>query len=199
MKIGRALLAFLTVVALGFVIFLVASGELGGETAAPDEGRLPTSTPPTAGAAPSAPEPDVASAPSSPAVPADAGEAWVDYVHDGDTLFLRDGRKVRLLGIDTPEVGEHAECGGEAARERLRAVLPEGTRVRTVADVQPLDRYDRSLLFLFTDDGTLVNLELIRDGYAEAVVLPPNRLWSDHLEAAEDEAQAAGLGIWGSC
>lgn len=199
MKIGRALLAFLTVVALGFVIFLVASGELGPETAAPDEGRLPTSTPPTAGAAPSAPEPDVASAPSSPAVPADAGEAWIDYVHDGDTLFLRDGRKVRLLGIDTPEVGEHAECGGEAARERLRAVLPEGTRVRTVADVQPRDRYDRHLLFLFTDDGTLVNLELIRDGYAEAVVLPPNRLWSDYLEAAEDEAQAAGLGIWGSC
>lgn len=188
MKIGRALLGLLLIVALAVVVFLAAGDELIGEITTPD-----------AGGAPSVTEAGAASAVSSPAVPADAGEAWIEHVHDGDTLFLRDGRKVRLLGIDTPEVGEYAECGGDAARDRLRAVLPEGTRVRTVADVQPLDRFERSLLFLFTDDGTLVNLELIRDGYAEAVVLQPNVLWSAELEAAEDEAQAASRGIWGSC
>jgi micrococcal nuclease len=65
--------------------------------------------------------------------------------------------------------------------------------------VRPLDQYGRSLLFLFTDDGALVNLDLIRDGYAEAVVLEPNVLWADELEAAEDAAQAASLGLWGAC
>lgn len=201
-KLGRALVGLLLVVALAAVLALVAGDELLGGTTGPGDsapaiGPAPGSD--TGSDAESAHGSNATPLAPTPAVPADAGEAWVEYVHDGDTLFLSDGRKVRLLGIDTPEVGERAECGGEEARARLREHLPEGTRVRTVADVQPLDRYDRSLLFLFTDDGTLVNLELIRDGFAEAVVLPPNVLWSAELEAAEDEAQAAGRGIWGSC
>jgi len=146
-----------------------------------------------------APEGDSPASVTTPAIPADAGEATVDYVHDGDTLFLTDGRKVRLLGIDTPEVGDYAECLGEEATAALRAKLPEGTHVRTVADVQPLDQYGRSLLFLFTDDGRLVNLDLISEGWAEAVVLQPNVLWAAEVEGAEDAAQAASLGIWGRC
>ena len=120
-------------------------------------------------------------------------------MHDGDTLFLTDGRKVRLLGIDTPEIGDNAECFGAEATAALRAKLPEGTHVRTVADVQPLDQYDRTLLFLFTGDGRLVHLDLISEGYAEAVVLQPNVLWSAEVEAAEDAAEAAALGMWGAC
>lgn len=133
------------------------------------------------------------------AVPEGATLATVEYVHDGDTLFLTDGTKVRLLGIDTPEVGEHRECYGDEARELLRDLLPEGTRVQVLADVQPLDQYGRSLLFIYTDGGVNVNLELIERGAAEAVVLPPNVLLADDLEAAEDRAQAAGLGMWGAC
>lgn len=133
------------------------------------------------------------------AVPEGATVATVEYVHDGDTLFLTDGTKVRLLGIDTPEVGEHRECYGDEARELLRDLLPEGTRVQVLADVQPLDQYGRSLLFIYTDDGVNVNLELIERGAAEAVVLAPNVLFADELEAAEDRAQAAGLGMWGAC
>lgn len=186
---SRRLWAGLLIVA---VLIIVAVAAATGPT---DSGESVPGTPSVGGGAPSADT----TASEGPAVPADAGEAWVDYVHDGDTLFLTDGRKVRLLGIDTPEVGEHAECYGDVARERLRTLLPAGTHVRTVADVQPLDRYGRSLLFLFTDDGALVNLGLIRDGYAEAVVLEPNVLWADRLEAAEDAAQAASLGMWGAC
>ena len=52
---------------------------------------------------------------------------------------------------------------------------------------------------LNADDGALVNLGLIRDGYAEAVVLEPNVLWAAEVEAAEDAAQAASRGIWGAC
>lgn len=136
---------------------------------------------------------------ATPPIPADAGTAVVRYVHDGDTLFLQDGRKVRLLGIDTPEVGDNLECYGNEARDALRALLPEGTTVRTVADVRPTDQYDRSLLFLFTEDGRLVNLDLIRSGYAEAVVYRPNVLWQHEVQAAEDEAHAAGVGMWSAC
>jgi endonuclease YncB( thermonuclease family) len=131
--------------------------------------------------------------------PAAATEATVEYVHDGDTLFLDDGTKVRLLGIDTPEIGDNAECYGDEATAQLRQLLPEGSRVRVLADVEPFDQYGRSLLFLYTADGVLVNLALIDAGAAEAVVLPPNVLFADELEAAEDRAQAAGLGMWGSC
>jgi len=138
-------------------------------------------------------------------IPEDARNAVVDYVHDGDTLFLAgktaldDRTKVRLLGIDTPEIGEHAECYGDEATALLRELLPEGTAVHVLADVQPLDKYGRSLLFVYREDGMLVNLELIERGAAEAVVLPPNLMLADELEAAEDRAQAAGLGMWGAC
>ncbi|MFT4030460.1 MAG: thermonuclease family protein [Protaetiibacter sp.] len=191
MKTGRAILVLVAVVAIAALLYLGGGRILGVGDAG--------SSSPAQGTDAGANADDATAASAGPAVPDDAGEAWIDYVHDGDTLFLTDGRKVRLLGIDTPEVGEHAECWGDVARDRLRELLPEGTHVRTVADVQPLDQYDRSLLFLFTDDGALVNLGLIRDGYAEAVVLEPNVLWADRLEAAEDEAQAASRGIWGAC
>jgi micrococcal nuclease len=123
----------------------------------------------------------------------------VEYVHDGDTLFLEDGRKVRLLGIDAPEVGDDAECFGTEATALLRSLLPEGARVRVLADVEPLDQYGRSLLFVYTDDGTLVNLELLELGAAEAVVLEPNVLFAQSLEAAEDSARSTGVGMWAAC
>ncbi|WP_157981687.1 thermonuclease family protein [Protaetiibacter intestinalis] len=191
MRIGRVLGVVTLVVLLAVVLWLAGGGRLPSLPSAVPPGATEPDVPGDEGAAPAAS--------GTPEVPADAGEAWVRYVHDGDTLFLEDGRKVRLLGIDTPEVGEHLECLGDEATAALRAVLPEGTHVRTVADVQGLDQYGRSLLFLFTDDGALVNLDLIRSGYAEAVVLEPNVLWAAELEAAEDEAQAASRGIWGVC
>jgi micrococcal nuclease len=136
---------------------------------------------------------------SGPGIPAAATNATIEYVHDGDTLFLDDGRKVRLLGIDTPEIGANAECYGDEATALLRALLPEGTRVKVLADTQPLDKYGRSLLFIYRDDATLVNLELLEQGAAEAVVLKPNVLFADRLEAAEEAARSAGLGMWGAC
>jgi micrococcal nuclease len=71
--------------------------------------------------------------------------------------------------------------------------------VRVLADVQPLDQYGRSLLFVYTESGELVNLTLIESGAAEAMVLEPNLLFATELEAAEDAAQTAGVGMWGAC
>lgn len=144
----------------------------------------------------SAPE---ASAPATSGIPADATEAVVEYVHDGDTIFLTDGRKVRMLGINTPEIGEHAECYGDEATALTRALLPEGTHVWVQHDLEPLDQYGRSLLFVYTDDGTNVNLELLREGAAEVEMYTPNVLLRDEVYAAEDAARNADLGLWAAC
>ena len=141
--------------------------------------------------------------PDTSAIPAEAQKATVNYVYDGDTLFLTtpadSNLKVRLLAVDTPEVGDNAECYGDAATAYLRSVAIEGSTVYTLADKEPLDQYGRSLLFLWTADGNPINLSLVQNGYAEAVFIGQNRLYEDEVEAAEDAAQAAGTGMWGAC
>ena len=133
------------------------------------------------------------------AVPEGAQPATVEYVHDGDTIFLTDGRKVRLLGINTPEVGDNLECYGDEATAALRSLLPEGTDVWVLSDVEALDQYGRSLLFVYLPDGTNVNIAMVRSGAAEVVQYNPNWLLQDELRAAEDAAYSEGAGIWGSC
>lgn len=146
-----------------------------------------------------APAPAGTPAAASSGIPADATEAVVEYVHDGDTLFLDDGRKVRMLGINTPEIGEDAECYGEEATALLRSLLPEGTHVWVQHDLEPLDQYGRSLLFVYTDSGTNVNLELLREGAAYVEMYEPNVLLRDEVYAAQDAARTADLGLWAAC
>lgn len=132
-------------------------------------------------------------------IPARATRATVEYVHDGDTLFLTDGRKVRLLGVNTPEIGSKAECYGEEATALLKQLLPKGTDVWVLSDVEPLDQYGRSLLFVYTGDGMNVNLELLRRGAAEVEMYRPNLLLQAEIEQTETDARNAGLGMWSSC
>ncbi|MDH6180306.1 micrococcal nuclease [Microbacteriaceae bacterium SG_E_30_P1] len=147
----------------------------------------------------SAPADPVESDTATQGIPADATQATVEYVHDGDTLFLTDGRKVRLLGINTPEIGDNAECWGDHATSEARELLPEGSAVWVQQDIEPLDQYGRSLLFVFTEDGTNVNVELVRRGAAQIEQYEPNWLHSDELHAAEEAASAELVGLWGSC
>lgn len=132
-------------------------------------------------------------------IPAGTTSAVIEYVHDGDTLFLEDGRKVRLLGIDSPEVGDNAECWGEESTMLLRSLLPEGAAVQVLADEEALDQYGRSLLFIFTDDAINVNLELVKRGAAEAVFYEPNDLFQPELRDAETQARDGGRGMWAAC
>jgi len=145
-----------------------------------------------------------------PAPPSEAVSMTVEYVHDGDTLFLRtdqpnalvattDEVKVRLLGIDTPEVGNNAECFGDQATEQLRTLLPEGSLTWVTADRDPADRYGRSLFYLWTEDGRFVNYELVASGAAESLTIAPNDAHYPLLRAAEDAAMNAGVGQWGVC
>lgn len=147
---------------------------------------------------------------SVPARPDDAVPMLVDYVHDGDTLFLlpvdaagnatgSDRVKVRLIGLDTPEVSDVPECFGQEATEQLRAMLPEGSAVWARADREPADTYGRSLLYLWTADGRFVNYELVAGGAAETLTVPPNDANADLLLAAETAARSSGAGRWGAC
>lgn len=144
---------------------------------------------------------------SETGIPSAAFPATVNYVHDGDTLYLDDGNselKVRLIGIDTPELDsaqrpDAGECYGEEARQLLRDFLPEGTHVWATEDREPQDRYGRSLLYVHLEDGTFVNLAMIELGAAEALKVGLNDRYWPELREAQSEASAAQLGMWGRC
>lgn len=145
-------------------------------------------------------------------VPPGAEPARVVHHVDGDTLRLEplgDSRvlsaaetPVRLLEIDAPEMshedGDH-ECYAEEASEALATLLPEGDLVLVVRDQELRDRYDRTLLYLWTEDGIFVNEELVRLGFAGSVLFEPNDLHIDRMREAEQEARDATRGLWGAC
>jgi micrococcal nuclease len=123
----------------------------------------------------------------------------VRHVYDGDTLLLDDRTKVRLLGINTPEVEssrKSGEPGGEEARSWLKTAI-EGRKILLEQDVERSDRYKRTLAQVFTEDGVHINRELVRAGLATVNIHPPNLKYAQRLIEAERLAQAEGLGIWG--
>ncbi|MFN4001091.1 thermonuclease family protein [Microcella sp.] len=139
--------------------------------------------------------------PGSPAASAE-GVGTVTSITDGDTLRLEvDGveLRVRLVGIDTPEVYPEVECFGPEAEAALAALAPPGSTLAFAYDRDPRDPYDRELMYLFTADGTFINYELVAQGAARAVLFEPNDRYYDDLVAAERAAQNAGLGLWGQC
>lgn len=146
---------------------------------------------------------DASSEPASLAQPAGATAVTVDYVHDGDTLFVVSASgerlKVRLIGVDTPEVGDGAECFGTEATDYLRVLLPVGSTAWVTPDAEALDRYGRSLFYLWTADGTFTNHALVAGGYGTALRIDPNDAYWPELSEAEAQAQNAGLGLWGGC
>lgn len=141
-------------------------------------------------------------------VPAGAQEAVVVRLVDGDTVVLR-GRgvgplggeptRVRVLLVDTPEVHQEQECFGAEASARAAELLPDGADVRVEADRDPFDRYDRTLLHVWTEDGVNVGEQLVREGLAEVLVVPPNDRYVEDFDAAEEQARAAGRGLWTAC
>jgi micrococcal nuclease len=134
------------------------------------------------------------------------GSTRVREVVDGDTIeVVVDGRveKVRLLGIDTPETKDPrkpVQCFGEEASRRTGELLPPGTEVRLVGDVEERDRYDRVLAYVYrASDSLFVNLELARGGYADVLTYPPNVAHTTELTTAVAEARREQRGLWRAC
>ena len=122
-------------------------------------------------------------------------------VVDGDTFHvLVDGRDItiRLIGIDTPEVGWYggdAECYGTAAGRFVRRLL-RGQRVRLEYDAERIDPYGRTLAYAHLQGGSMLNLLLVRRGFAEVTIYEPNHRYAAELRAAEEAARSAGRGLW---
>lgn len=122
----------------------------------------------------------------------------IKKVYDGDTVLLSNGKKIRLLGINTPEIeGRYklAQPGGEEAKHWLLMKLNR-TKVRLEMDVEKQDKYGRLLAHIFTEDKQHINLELVKNGLATVNIHPPNLKYTDDLLQAQQLAEQSLVGIW---
>lgn len=123
----------------------------------------------------------------------------VTRITDGDT-FRAGAERIRLIGVDTPEVSFGVECYGREATAALERLIPVGTEVRLVGDVEATDRYDRTLAYVYRrSDGLFVNLRLAEDGVAQPLTIPPNVAHEDDFAQAAAHAREAGRGLWSAC
>lgn len=149
-------------------------------------------------------------------IPNGAQPAVVTSITDGDTLHVRavragrvlrtiDDFTVRLLEIDTPETvdpSQAPDCYGAAATRALARLAPVGSTVWVLPDQDLLDPYGRTLLYLWSVRGgraRFVNLEMVRGGWAKAVLYEPNDRYIDAMRAAEHRARALDRGLWEAC
>jgi micrococcal nuclease len=151
-----------------------------------------------------------ATGPAWPPVPPRAVHAHVTRVVDGDTIVLdgidigyadsrgRPGRHARLIGVDTPEVFGRAGCFGSEASAFTKREL-SGRDVLVDFDVDPVDRYGRALVYVWTTDGTLFNGKLAEDGYGLQLTVPPDVRYAELFTNYVRDARAARCGLWSSC
>jgi micrococcal nuclease len=134
----------------------------------------------------------------------------VSRVVDGDTVILNDNSRVRFIGVDTPEHHPSSKLQKDAKRskqdvETIKALgkrataftkqLVEGKKVRIEYGQERKDRYGRTLGYLYLQDDTFVNLEIIKQGYGVAYTKYPFK-YMDEFMAAEKAAREAKRGLW---
>ncbi len=123
----------------------------------------------------------------------------VKEVHDGDTISAiinQKKEKVRLIGIDAPEIGQNP--WGMEAKKYLETLLSSsGWKVKLEFDIDKRDKYGRILAYLWTTRGEMVNLLMLKSGNALLFTLPPNVKYVNDLRTAQREAKDGGCGIWG--
>jgi micrococcal nuclease len=150
--------------------------------------------------------------PASVEVPADAQEVTVDRIVDGDTLVVSAAAagaavpagetRVRLIGVDTPEVDgpdTSQECFGPEASALAAELMPPGSTVLLSLDEEAQDRFDRTLAYAWTADGVFVNEAIVRNGASLALAYPPNDSYLQTLVDAEQAARGEGRGLWLAC
>ncbi|BCX65761.1 thermonuclease family protein [Pseudomonas izuensis] len=124
----------------------------------------------------------------------------VQRVVDGDTLRLVDGRSVRMIGLNTPELGKKGrsdEPFAVAARKRLEALVAASDgRVGLLPGKESQDHYGRTLAHVYSADGNNLEAQMLAEGLGFLVAVPPNVDLVDCQQAAERSARQAGLGVW---
>ena len=135
------------------------------------------------------------------------GYAKVIRVIDGDTIEIENGKKVRYIGINSPEKTNGGECySSESTGKNSELVL--GKTVRLEKDISERDKYDRLLRYVYVDpppsdtssgQGVFVNEVMVSDGYATVATYPPDVKYKDTIINAERRAREEGKGLWGEC
>lgn len=124
----------------------------------------------------------------------------VQRVVDGDTLRLSDGRSVRMIGLNTPELGKQGrsdEPFAVAARKRLEALVAASDgRVGLRPGKESKDRYGRTLAHLYSADGVNLEAQMLAEGLGFQVAVAPNVDLASCQQVAERSARRAGLGVW---
>ena len=118
-------------------------------------------------------------------------------VIDGDTVELSKSGRARLIGVDTPEVHGGAECFGREASAFAKRRLA-GRQVRVRRGVDERDRYGRLLVYLYVDDR-MFNEDLVREGYASPLTVPPNVEHAETFVRLARRARDQELGLWRLC
>jgi micrococcal nuclease len=137
--------------------------------------------------------------------PGERLEGRVVKIVDGDTIHVMIGarrEKVRYIGVDTPEThkpGTPVQCYGRAA-SAYNARLLTGRSVELRTDAEARDRYGRLLAYVLRrPDGLFVNAELVRQGFATTLTIPPNVAHADEFLRLQRAARQAGRGLWAAC
>lgn len=125
-------------------------------------------------------------------------KATVEKVIDGDTFILRTGEKVRLIGVDTPELHRKntpVQYYAEEARIFLKNLI-EGKEVSLRSDWQGTDQYGRSLAYVYLEDSIFVNMEIVKQGYGFTYTRYPFE-YMDDFRRHQKEARESSRGLWG--
>lgn len=129
----------------------------------------------------------------------------VKKVIDGDTLRVagpRGTELVRLIGVNAPETGKGKtvrECFGAESARWLAGLTPRGTTLRLAFDIGERDRFGRLLAYAYLPDGRLLNAELIANGYAQTMTIPPNVRHEKMLLELQRKARREEKGLWRAC
>jgi micrococcal nuclease len=167
---------FFSIIIIFVLISLACSG--GGDIPTDAPTALPdlTATPPLS---------------DEPTQPDNLESATVAEVIDGDTIELSDGRRVRYIGINTPEREQpYYQEATEANRQ-----LVAGQEVRLEFDQDTIDQYGRTLAYIWVD-GKMANMEIVSQGFANVYTFPPNVKYEQEFRQAERAAREAERGLW---
>lgn len=125
----------------------------------------------------------------------------VSKVIDGDTIELENGERLRYIGIDTPESKDPrkpVQCFAEQASERNRKLV-EGKLIKFYKDVNQRDKYNRLLGYVYLEDGTFINLELVKTGYAFSYPYTPDISKQEQFNESQSLAMSNKIGLWKDC